>query len=171
MAKKPPIAPASEDAAEDQVAPPAAPGRFRGATLAGADFDDVDLRGARFHNVALTKAELDDVDLRGARLHNATLAGASLDDISLAGARVDNADAAATRWSDVSLRRARFEESDLRDVEIVGCTIDGLTIDGVRIDRLLEEAKARSSASSAPEATGKATVPGKKKPRRPAPVR
>ena len=104
-------------------------GDLRNGALAGVDFADLDLRGARldganlegasFFRADLRQATLASANLNRAVLTGARLEGASLEQASLIGAHLEHACLASTdlRHSDLrqaSLYRTRFQDADLR---------------------------------------------------------
>lgn len=92
--------------------------RFTGANLAGANLQNLNLRGADFTNANLIGANLKGADLTQANLHNANLKDAHLDGANLTGARLtnarlDNATLAGTNLTGTHLENTKFRFCDL----------------------------------------------------------
>lgn len=101
-----------------------------GASLAAADANGADFRGAILRESDLAGADLSDALLRGAALGKANLKGTKLRGADLRRASIAGAD-----LSDADLRDARLQGLDLTACNLARVRLSGAWLDKVRIGR------------------------------------
>jgi len=127
------------------------------------EVEDANITGSRFKNVAMGDTEFHDVGFKGATfrqisfddstLHHVDFVNCDLDDVELTGAtfrhvRLPKATASlgavaqqdTVSFRDCNLKGARITDSNLTNVEIVGCNLSGLRINGVLVEELIRKA-------------------------------
>jgi uncharacterized protein YjbI with pentapeptide repeats len=110
----------------------------------GADFSDMDLRGANLRGALLESVCLDRADLSGAILERAILAHASLRDARLDGACLREANLGKAALVGASLAEAKLEKTILMGTDLSHACLRGAVFDGVMLyETVLTDADAR----------------------------
>lgn len=95
------------------------------AWLAAADWDGIQLPGARFARADLSKASLANADLTGAVLESTNLLGATMRNASLRGAKLTGANLRGANLAAVSADGADFDHADLESANLCGASLRG----------------------------------------------
>lgn len=93
------------------------------AWLVAADWDGIQLPGARFTRADLSKASLANADLTGASLDDVTLAGTTLRNASLRGAKLTGANLRGANLAGATADGADFDHADLSDANLCGASL------------------------------------------------
>jgi len=117
-------------------------------TLIGADFSNLDLKGATFYLTDLQDADLSESDLQGASLFGAKLQNTNLSNTNLRNATLDSAVFDGTDLSNAILEDAFAYNSKFTNVNINGTDFTNVIILGEELKYLCSIAKGTNTVTN-----------------------